>query len=245
MVRAEKVRMSTDVEEHALEPDPQIAKWLHQAAPRVTPDDEVLAVHLAAMAAATTREQRNTSRRKQGIAVAILAPVLLLGGAGAAFAATTIDWSSFWGISTTTEWADWAQHPDATINYTLPRGGSCELRLGEFQYSPDPNRPANVAADPRSIDAALNYLHSADVLADSDVDGVIQENRSDENWADDGAGNPVPFGSGTDNYNADVEYNLAVSEAVQEAITSHLHTLGIPSTGLGYQSQERCTGMTQ
>jgi len=141
--------------------------------------------------------------------------------------------------------ADWAQHPDATINYTLPGGGSCELRLGEFQYSPDPNRPADVAADPRSIDAALNYLHSADVLADSDVDGVIQENRSDENWADDGTGNPVPFGYGTDSYNADVEYNLAVSEAVQEAITAHLHTLGIPSTGLGYQSQERCTGMTQ
>lgn len=237
--------MSTDVEVHTIEPDPQVAKWLHQTAPRVTPDDDALAARMAAMAAATTHKQRTTSRRKQGIAAAILAPVLLLGGTGAAFAATTIDWSSFWGISTTTEWADWAQHPDATINYTLPGGGSCELRLGEFQYSPDLNRPANIAADPRSIDAALNYLHSADVLADSDVDGVIQENRSDENWADDGTGNPVPFGYGTDNYNADVEYNLAVSEAVQEAITAHLDTLGIPSTGLGYQSQAQCTGMTQ
>lgn len=55
----------------------------------------------------------------------------------------------------------------------------------------------------------------------------------------------MPFGCGTDNFNADVEYALAVKEAVHEAITSHLDTLGIPSTGLGYQSQEQCTGMTR
>jgi hypothetical protein len=238
--------MSTDVEEPLAEPDPRIATWLHQVAPPVTADDEALAAHLVTMTRATTLESRGAARRKQGIAAAILAPVFLLGGAGAAFAATTIDWSWFWGFSsTTTEWAEWAQRPDATINYNLPGGGSCEMRLGEFDYNPDPNRPADVAADPKSVDAALDYLRTGDVLADSDVDGVIQENRSDENWTTDDSGAQVPFGYGTENYNADVEYNLAVQEAVQEAITTHLDTRGIPSTGLGYQSQEQCTGMTQ
>lgn len=236
--------MSTDVDEPVIEPDPQIGAWLRRAAPPVTADDDALAARLVTMAMATTREQRSATRRRQGIAAAILAPVLLLGVTGAAWAAATIDWSSFWQHGTT-EWSDWAQHPDATITYSLPGGGSCELRLGEFQYSPDPNRPADVAPDPRSVDAAVDYVRSADVFADADVDGVIQENRSDQNSADDGSGTLVPFGYGTDNYNADVEYNIAVQEAVQEAITTHLSTLGIPSTGLGFQSQERCTGTTQ
>jgi len=236
--------MITDVQGPVIEPDPQVAAWLHEVAPRVTPDDETLAAHLVAMTVATTWNSQKTSRRRKAIAAAILAPVMVLGGAGAAFAATTIDWSSFWGNSAA-GWTDWAQHPDATINYTLPGGGSCELRLGEFEYSPDPTRPADVKADPRVVAAALAYLRSADVFAASDVDGVIQENRADQNWANDGSDVLVPFGYGTDNYNADVEYNIAVKEAVQKAVFSHLDNLGIPSTGLGYKGQEQCTGMTQ
>ena len=227
-----------------IETDPQVATWLHQAAPQVTAHDEALTTHLRSMTDATTRPQ-STARGRHGIAAAVIGPIILFGGAGAAFAATTIDWSLFWGSSNTTEWAEWALHPDATLNYDLPGGGSCELRLGEFVYSPDPNRPPEVAADPKSLDAALDYVHSADVLADADVDGVIQENRSEQNWVDDGSGTPAPFGYGTENYNADVEYNLAVKEAVHKAIIAHLDTIGIPSTGLGFQSQEQCTGMTQ
>jgi hypothetical protein len=237
--------MSTDVDERMMEPDPQIATWLREAAPRVTADDETLAAQLLALTEATTRESRSVARRRRGIAAAILTPLLLLGGAGAAFAAATIDWSVFWAGSTTTEWAEWAKNPDARITYSLPGGGSCELRLGEFEYSPDANRPADMAADPQAVAAALDYLHSADVLADSDFDGVLRENRSDQNWADDGSGTPVPFGYGTDNYNADVEYSIAVQEAVHKAIMAHLESLGIPSTGLGFQGQKQCTGMTQ
>ena len=53
--------MSTDVDEHETEPDLQAAKRLHQAAPRVTPEDDALAARLADMAAATTpsNEPRN------------------------------------------------------------------------------------------------------------------------------------------------------------------------------------------
>jgi hypothetical protein len=237
--------MSTDVEEPMLQPDSQIASWLDQAAPQVTVDDDALAAHLVTMTVATTRKSPRTARRRQGIAAGILIPVFLLGGAGAAYAATTIDWSVFWGSSPTTKWEAWAQHPDATIKYTLPGGGSCELRLGDINFSPDPNRPAGVAADPKAVDAVLDYLRSSDVLADSDIDGVLKKNRSDHNSADDGSGNQMPFGYGTDNYNADVEYNIAVKEAVQEAIYAHLDTLGIPPNGLTYQGQEQCTGMTQ
>lgn len=237
--------MSTDTEEPKVEPDPQVATWLELVAPRTLVADEVLSAHLVAMAVATTRQSRVVERRRRKVLSSILAPVFLVGATGVAVAATSIDWSSFWGASTTSVWADWAQSPDATIKYTLPGGGSCELRLGRFQYSPDPNRPAGISADPGSVDAALEYVRSADVLADSDIDGTIEENRSEQNFAEDDSGSLVPFGYGTDNYNADVEYNLAIKEAVPEAITAHLATLGIPSTGLGFQSQEQCLGNAQ
>ena len=237
--------MNTATKDYTIEPDPEMDALLHGAAPRVTPKDSALASRLRAMALAAAEAQRRTSRRKQGIAAAILTPFLVVGGAGAAFAATTVDWSAFWGNSNSTEWASWAEHPDATVNYTLPNGGTCELRLGEFRYAPDADRPSDVEAAPQSVAAALHYLQTGDVLADADVEGAILENRSDENWADDGAGGVAPFGYGTENYNADVEYELAVQEAVHEAIIAHLDGLGIPSTGLFFQGQEQCTGMNQ
>lgn len=225
--------MSTDVEESMIGPDPQIAEWLGRAEPRITADDEKLAAQLVTMTVATTRRPPGTAHRRQAIAAAILVPVFLLGGAGAAYAATTINWSTFFG--STSAWEGWARHPDATISYTLPGGGSCELRLGEFAG----------AADPNSVGAALDYLRTSDVLADADVQGVLRENRSDQNSADDGSGTQVPFGFGTDNYNADVEYTIAVKEAVQKTIYAHLEAEGIPSTGLTYSGQDRCTGMQQ
>jgi len=70
---------------------------------------------------------------------------------------------------------------------------------------------------------------------------VLQENRSDENWADPGDGTLIPFGFGKAQYNADFEYRVAVQEAVQKAILHHLDTLGLPSAGLGFYSQTQCS----
>jgi hypothetical protein len=79
-----------------------------------------------------------------------------------------------------------------------------------------------------------------------DIAGAITSMREkDKNWAQADDGTAVPFGYGTDNYNADVEYNMAIKQAIQVAMTNHLESLGIPSTGFGYQSQEQCAGSTQ
>lgn len=134
--------------------------------------------------------------------------------------------------------------PDATLPYTLPSGQSCELRLGEFAFSPAEDRPADVASDPRVAAAARDFAHSSLAITDADAQKVIAENRSDDNTAIDDDGNETPFGYGTANYDADVEYDTAVPEAVHDAIDAHLATLGIPSTGLTFASQQQCTGVT-
>jgi hypothetical protein len=211
-----EIRMRS-IDGQTTDPDNEFDELLKKAAPISTPRSEALTVRLAAMASTVSTEQRRIRHRKRGVVAAVVASSMVLTGAGAAFAATTIDWSPIWGNSPTAEWAGWAKAPDAMIKYTLPGGGSCEMRLGEFRYSPDPNRPTRIQADPRSLTAALDYVHHNDVLADADVEGVILQNRSDKNWATDGDGKQVPFGFGTENYNADAEYNLAVKEAVQKA----------------------------
>ncbi|WP_097062005.1 hypothetical protein [Salinibacterium xinjiangense] len=141
----------------------------------------------------------------------------------------------------------WA-HFDLPGSFHLQIDIHCELRIGEVIYSPDPNRPADIAADPRAEQVARDFLRTADLLMVADVDATITTMRDrDENWAQSEDGTAVPFGYGTDNYNADVdvEYNMAVKQAIQVAVTDHVEAMGIPSTGLGYQSQEQCTGADQ
>lgn len=57
------------------------------------------------------------TRPTRRAAVLAAAPVLTLGGAGAA-AAAVLDWSP------------WAQQPDVAFTYTLPSGATCAQRLG-------------------------------------------------------------------------------------------------------------------
>ncbi|MFF2274499.1 hypothetical protein [Agromyces sp. NPDC058126] len=235
--------MGTTTDDEPRDLDPELATLLERAARPVTPVSAELRGELAAMTTALAADAERPVRRvRVPLVASLLAPLLVLGGAGAAFAAANIDWSSFW--HNTTRWADWAEQPDAIVTYVLPGGGSCELRLGEVEFSPDPNRPAEIAVDERSAEATRAFFREGDVLAGIDLDAIIAESRtSDENFIENTDGSLTPFGYGTDAYDADVEFNDAVKQAVHVAVTKRLDGLGLPSAGLSWQSQEQCTGV--
>ena len=92
------------------------------------------------------------------------------------------------------------------------------------------------------VGVVREYLRGGTLLHDAPIRETITKNRTDENWATDSSGKQVRFGYGTANYNADVEYSLAVKEAVQVAIERHLQQTGVPSVGMSFASQEQCTG---
>lgn len=220
------------------------AKAAAAIADPVTPPGDHFGRAFAAAAEDVIELAARRYRRRRLMAVVAVPAFLVAGGGAAAYAAVTIDWSSYWSTSTTTEWAEWAQSPDAVVTYTLPSGRNCELRLGEFAFSPADDRPADVPADPRALSAAVDFVHSSLVVTDADVQKAVAENRSDRNVIVDEDGDETPFGYGTGNDDADVEYDTAVPEAVWDAIDAHLSGMGLSSTGLTYLSQQQCSDET-
>ncbi|WP_056654513.1 hypothetical protein [Agromyces sp. Root81] len=227
-----------------LDEDPDLDRMLGAAVRPSTGMTPELRSRLALMAESAMASDRPKRRRHGALVAALLAPVLLFGGAGAAFAATMVDWSLFWGTST--EWQGWAVEPDAIVTYSLPGGGACELRLGDVAYSPDPARPVGVEADPRSADAVRDYLRAGDLFAEADVEDAIVSGRAvDENFIQNGDGSVTPFGYGTEQYNADVEYDDAVKRAIQDRMTEYVEGRGLPMVGVRFSSQEMCTGVDE
>jgi hypothetical protein len=220
--------------------DSHLGDLLAEAERSTTPTNETIRGHFAVMARTVAEQERQSRKRSAGILAAVVGSVLVLGTAGAAYAASTIDWGQFW--FDTPEWAAWADEPDAVLTYTLPGGGTCEMRIGEVSYDPDPNRPTDAIADSGAETAARDFLRTSDLSQIVDVDAAISALRADENWATDERGEQVPFGAGSPNYNADVEYTIAMKDAVLQAVVDHVETLGLPTTGLGFQSQEQCDG---
>jgi hypothetical protein len=227
---------------------------LQAAAPPVTADTPRVRKLLREVARNTTEEAKARPRRRASIAAAVFAPLLVAGSATAAYASINTDWSWYWEKSQveldagqTGPWLSWAEDPDARVTYSLPGGGSCEIRMANFEFSPDPNAPADVEFDPRSADLAREFASSTDIAALMDVESVIAANRTDENWmwADEPGGPLTRFGYGTEHYDPVVEYHSAVGEAVSDVIVAHLGSIGVPSNGLGWQSQEMCTGVNE
>jgi len=211
----------------------------HADRPLATADDTVQKL-VEQMARNIASDGRSSGVRRRGLVATVLASVLVVGTAGVAYAVTTIDWSRFWMGAQ--QWEGWATSPDASFTYTLPGGGSCEMRVGDVTFSPDPGRPANVAVDQAAADAARDYLQTTDLWQELDVETAITLLRgTDLTYSGEGT-TEVPFGYGTDNYNADVEYNLAVRDAVYYAVTGHVGSLGLPVAGWGFSAQEQCTG---
>ena len=185
------------------------------------------------MVAATVKSGRDSRRRRLSIGAAAAVPIVVLGGAGAAFASTAIDWSTFFGHTTT--WADWAKNPDGAVHVTLPGGATCELRFAVNSLSDQPTDPAVLA---QTQDALRAYLNGGAVLIDANIDAVLRENQTDQNWAPSGDATAVPFGPGTENDNPAVDYHIAALEGISKAIQAHVP--GIGTAGMGLQSQENC-----
>lgn len=91
------------------------------------------------------------------------------------------------------------------MSYSLPGGGTCELRLWGFTFSPQADAPEGVAFDSRPAELARNFAATADIAKLMDVPSVIAENRSGENGGLDENGLLTRYGYGTDRYDADVE----------------------------------------
>lgn len=200
--------------------------------------DDGVRLRASAMARAIVAEERTRGRRRRVLAAALV-PVVVLGTAGAAYAAVTVDWGRFW--MQPAPWQAWALAPDASFTYALPGGGTCEVRVGDVTFSPAANRPADVPADPAAADVAREYLRSADLARAIDVDAALARLRQ-EPLTYENEGESVPFGFGTNQYNADVEYNIALKDALFTAVKTHVEAAGYPTTGLGFSSQERCEG---
>ncbi|MDQ1124610.1 hypothetical protein [Microbacterium trichothecenolyticum] len=230
--------------------DQQLHALLRAASPHVTEDSGRVRRMLREVAQGHSNSRSRPTRRFK-IAAAVTAPLFLLGSATAAYAAAG-GWSWYWdasksngGASQTESWLPGAQIPDARVIYSLPGGGSCELRMWGFNVTPQPDAPDDILFDPRAADLAREFAASADIATLMDVQSVIEENRSDANWGPNDNGEPEPFGYGTDRYNEDVEYHSAAQEAINDVITGHLESIGVPSNGLGWEGQEVCAGVDE
>jgi hypothetical protein len=154
-------------------------------------------------------------RRRIGIAAGALA-ALLLGGAGLATAGS--DW----------RWGAGMENPEHSVTYTSPTWGQCELRLGEHQAV----NPFDQPGIDRVIDAWF---------ADADLESqilplvpkyllVLEESQ---------AADPVAI---TDQRLPDLNYWLAVEQAVGELLHDELSRHGYGGRLSSGASQVHCEG---
>jgi hypothetical protein len=196
---------------------------------------------------ATNPQRRPSGARRRSITVAITAPLLVLIGTAGIFTAsglnwsnpTGVNWSRYWEVAASSPWADELEHPDASLRYRLPSGGSCTIRITITDLSPTPS--PSLAAQ-----AARDYLAagttSGTLLADADLKAVIKQNPSAQNLATNFWGVPIHYGHGTASYNPDVEYFEAVDAGLRQAVLETVTEAGKSPDDISYFSMQRCSG---
>ncbi|TFD88928.1 MULTISPECIES: hypothetical protein [Cryobacterium] len=199
---------------------------LDRSAPRTTVMTDSVADELTQLRVATSVETaRVTARRPWRRPVfAGLASVLLLGGAATATAAVT------------NSWVPWAQTPVASMAYTLPSGVECEERIGNIR-----------GQDPAAVEAVKNFYRTTDIeslLTKEKIASTIEWIRQDSNIAVNADGSTEPAGYGTVHYNADEEYQRAVTMIVTAAVSAELANQGIDGadSNLSSDGQSFCPG---
>lgn len=195
---------------------------LERSTPHVTSGAEIdqeLALMVARARLAAHRRPRSWGHR-----VAIVGAIIALAAGGATAAAAT-------GV-----WSPWAQNPDVIYTYRLPSGAWCEVRRG------------NVMAYGRpEVEAAIeDILRNGDIFARADIDAAIAELRADESWFIGDGSNPTPSEFGTDYYNADDEYRLAVDRAVAAVLLADLEERFPDAAALefSWEGEGHCPGAT-
>jgi len=166
----------------------------------VTPpiEDELARMTVAADGAIVERDH---PRRVKHVAALGFALAVLLGGAGAAAAASIGEWS----------W--WAEDPDGKYYYTAPTGESCEVRIGKIE-SPDPE----VEAVMRDIQGRGVVLDEDDIAAAFAVEKQLHEDYE----ADQRAQGNEPYVQPDS-----VVYELAIYRVIQDYVDEKLAAQGI------------------
>lgn len=202
-------------------------------ADRATNDELVLVIERARVTAAgppaeasagapvvALRDRPAAGRRRT--ATIATAAVLAVGGMSAAAATVASDW------------APWAQQPDHTLTYTLPSGAQCEQRIGGM-----------TGDDPAVIAAAKEFARTHDLMSLADIDGVIARFRTGNhvNVDENGIEYPAPYGTPR-YFNPDAEYQVAVSQALNELIGAELDRQGFDAgeAGFSFLGEARCPG---
>ncbi|TFD48487.1 hypothetical protein E3T55_13455 [Cryobacterium frigoriphilum] len=199
---------------------------LDRSAPRTTVMTDSVADELTRLRVATRVETASVTLRRpwRRPVFAGLASVLLLGGAATATAAVT------------NSWVPWAQTPVTSMAYTLPSGAECEERIGNVR-----------GQDPAAVEAVENFYRTTDIeslLTKEKIASTIEWIRQDSNIAISADGSTEPAGYGTVHYNADEEYQRAVTMIVTAAVSTELANQGIDGadSNLSSDGQSFCPG---
>jgi hypothetical protein len=174
---------------------------------------------VAELVLATRRIARPSPRRRRRrlIAAGAAAAVIVAGGAAAATTAVH-------------GWTPWVDKPFlASYTFTLPGGGSCQVRLGDLQID-----------DAQEQERVQEWLGSRPVSELVDVDAALQQIRSGPDTVR-RHGRTIRVGYGTRHYNADKEYADAESRALGTAVLDKLAADGFPDLSVRWTGGQHCT----
>jgi hypothetical protein len=109
----------------------------------------------------------------------------------------------------------WVHPVVGSYSYILPSGNTCDIVVSNVQGS-----------DPESMKVMSDFYQDADyaqLLSDDAIAARILKDRAvDVIWALDENGSQVPGGYGTPYYDADQEYQSAISHILSEAATAKI-----------------------
>jgi hypothetical protein len=96
--------------------------------------------------------------------------------------------------------------------------------------------------DPAAVEALRSYVADVDVLALADIDAALAGIRSEKNTVVLADGTEVAGGYGTPYYDADEEYGVAISRAVDEVLMTELVREGFPLGSIdSWEGEIHCT----
>ncbi len=184
-----------------------------------------------AMVADARREVRVAPRAKRAAAITGVLALLMAGGAGVATAADYFDW------------APWAQDPVGAYTYELPSGAACEVRFGNVQIvdRKDRDRREEIEQDLRE------WFNGTDVAgaALADVNDYIADSRAGEHKMQLEDGSQVPAGYGTPYYDADLEYQAALSQSIDDKVMAESERLGYADEIASLEGHGYCPELDQ
>jgi hypothetical protein len=202
---------------------------LDGSAPPTTVQNSSIMYDLHELEAATREVAHRPTKRSRWSrpTIAGVIALLLVGGATTAVAA---GWRP----------DGWVHPVVGNYSYTLPSGTVCEIIVGNVQGS-----------DPKSMQVMSDFYRDADyatLLSDDAIAEQIQKGRAvDVIWALDENGEMVPGGYGTPYYDADQEYDNAVSQILSEAATAKIDDAGLTGVdpNLSYEGRSDCGAADQ